>query len=59
MSFSGDEFRSDLEERAARVDDETGFAQVGELLGDDGGAPSSCSLSLGSAVPEIAPETRI
>jgi hypothetical protein len=40
LRFVGDELRDDLEEADARVDDDAGFAQDGELLGDDGRPPA-------------------
>lgn len=47
LRFVGDESRGDLEKAAAGVDDDAGFAQDGELLGDDGGAPASSPGDLG------------
>jgi len=58
LRLIGDELRGDLEEAAARVDDDAGFAQDGELLGNDGGAPAGPLRDLGdherAAVGQLA-----
>lgn len=58
LRLIGDELRGDLEETAARVDDDAGFAQDGELLGDHGGAPAGPPGDLGdherAAVGQLA-----
>jgi hypothetical protein len=47
LRLVGDELRGDLKEAAARVDDDTGFAQEGELLRDDMGVPAGSHRELG------------
>jgi hypothetical protein len=57
LRFVGDELRGDLEEAAAGIDDDAGFALAtaspsvlrteGELLGDNGGTPAGPPGNLG------------
>lgn len=47
VGFVGEELGGDLEEAAARIDDDAGFAQNSELLGDDVGVPTGVLRQLG------------